>query len=143
LVCGRWKQKQRAVLPIQRVSGEKNLPVSFVQERLWFLDQLEPGSHAYNVPAALRLKGSLNIAALQTALDEIIRRHEPLRTTLGYQDGKLSQSINPNLSLEIELIDLTCGPAAEPNRETRAQELVNAAAQQPFDLARGPLLRAS
>jgi FkbH-like protein len=103
---------------------------------------LEPGSHAYNVPSALRLKGALNVSALQKAIDEIVQRHEPLRTTFRYEDGKLAQNISPKLAIGIEMIDLG-EELTELNKQERALELVDAVAQKPFDLARGPLIRAT
>ncbi|HWH70558.1 MAG TPA: condensation domain-containing protein, partial [Candidatus Sulfotelmatobacter sp.] len=141
LESGQWNQHRPPVLPLQAVSRAGSLPVSFVQERLWFIDQLEPGSHAYNVPAALRLKGRLEAASLQRAFTELMRRHEVLRTSFQYAEGELSQVITPNLPLEIQVADF--GSVSAGSREQRVQEWVNATAQQPFDLARGPLIRAS
>src|SRR5262249_31984256 len=82
----RWPVSAEPVMPLRPVPRRGPLPVSFVQERLWFLDQLVPESDAYNVPAALRLTGALNIPALERALNEIVRRHEALRTTFRFQN---------------------------------------------------------
>ena len=141
LAANRWTATQDVMPSLKPVSREGHLPVSFVQERLWFLDQLAPGSHAYNVPLALRLTGRLNAGALERALNEVIQRHEVLRTTLAFADDNLAQVIAPSLALELKAIDLKNMP--QESREARAQEIVNEEAQRPFELGRGPLLRAS
>ncbi|MEY2427784.1 MAG: polyketide synthase PksN, partial [Verrucomicrobiota bacterium] len=140
LSANRWAASGPADSALQPLPRTGPLPVSFVQERLWFLDQLEVGSHAYNVPLALRLKGKLNPKALQRALDEIVRRHEALRTTFALADDKLTQVIAPSLSVEIQQTNLQSTPFE--TRKIRAQEILNEEAQRPFDLAKGPLLRA-
>jgi len=115
--------------------------LSFAQQRLWFLDQLDPGSPAYNLSTALRLPGPLDIATLKRSLNEIVRRHEALRTTIQFNDGEPLQIIAPTLNLDVELIDLTGVTPAM--REQEARRLAFSEAQQGFDLSRGPLLRAS
>ncbi|MFL5358380.1 amino acid adenylation domain-containing protein, partial [Archangium sp.] len=117
------------------------IPLAFSQQRLWFLDQLEPGSPVYNIPHALRMSGQLDTQALRQAFEELVRRHESLRTTFAAHDGQPLQLIAPTLSVPLEVHDLQDVPAAE--REARAQDLVRQEAQRPFDLARGPLLRAA
>ncbi len=115
------------------------VPLSFAQERLWFLDQLEPGSSAYHIPLMVRLQGILDIAALEHVCNEIINRHEALRTTFVSQDGRPLQLIAPASPLTLPLIDLCDLPSAEQElalRQAIAQEL-----HRPFDLATGPLLR--
>ncbi|HTL18654.1 MAG TPA: amino acid adenylation domain-containing protein, partial [Patescibacteria group bacterium] len=92
--------------PITPVPRTGDLPVSYVQERLWFLDQLEPGSPAYNVPAALRLKGPLNYEALVRAVNQVIGRHETLRTRFEYRHGTLLQVIADTVTLEMPCVDL-------------------------------------
>lgn len=139
LNSGEWTQQQLPVPPLERVPREDRLPVSFVQERLWFIDQLEPGSCAYNVPIAVRLTGHLDLPTLQRALDEIVTRHEALRTTFRLEDGALSQLVAPSQPLALKVIDLRELPLEE--RDARAQTLANAEAQQPFDLVKGPLVR--
>nr|MCU0507748.1 amino acid adenylation domain-containing protein [Anaerolineae bacterium] len=115
-------------------------PMSFGQQRMWFLDQFQPGSAFYNIPSAIRLTGELNVTALRRALNEIVARHEALRTTFATVDGRPSQLIAPSLTLDAPLIDLSSLPVAE--RETEAMRLAREEARGPFDLRRGPLLRA-
>lgn len=127
--------------PFTRVPREGDLPVSFAQQRLWFLDQLEPNNPTYNIPDVIRINGALNIAILQRCFDEIIRRHESLRTTFKTVEGKAIQVIAPALKLEIPVIDLQEIP--ESSRETEALERIQKSAKQPFDLSQGPLVRAT
>jgi amino acid adenylation domain-containing protein len=125
--------------PILPVPRNGDLPLSFAQQRLWFFDQLAPGLPAYNIPAAVRLKGPFNLAALEQSLSEIVVRHESLRTTFGKVDGRPTQVIAPGLTVKLPVIDLRTLPASE--RETEVRRLVTAEAQRPFDLSQGPLLR--
>ncbi len=126
--------------PIQPVPRDGDLPLSFAQQRLWFIDQLDPGNSVYNFPVAVRLKGSLNPAALNRSLNEIVRRHEALRTTFSTLDGQPVQVIAPRLNITLPIVDLTKIPELE--RENEVQRLVVEEARRPFDLAHGPLLRA-
>jgi len=114
-------------------------PLSFPQQRLWFLDQLEPGSPFYNLPVALRLGGPINLAALERSLNEIVRRHEILRTTFRVTDGRPEQVVSPPEWTPLTRQDLTSIP--EQEREREASELVSREAARPFDLSNGPLLR--
>lgn len=116
-------------------------PASFAQARLWFIDQLVPGNAFYNVPTALRLKGSLNLLALEQTFGEIVRRHETLRTHFAMADGELVQVIATADSLKISLpiIDLRQLPEAEGERNSR--KLITQESQLPFNLATGPLIR--
>lgn len=139
LTSGLWTHDGPPVMPLLPVAREGVLPVSFVQERLWFIDQLDPGSHAYHVPMAVRLKGPLDVVALQRGFDEIARRHESMRTWFAFANGNLSQVISPPAPLPVELIDLQATPDTE--RESAALQTANQEAQRPFDLARGPLVR--
>src|SRR6185312_15712979 len=104
--AGTWGQGQSAVPPIQRGKGVDHPPLSFAQRRLWFIDRLEPGSHAYNVPVAVRLQGRLDVAALQTALERIVSRHESLRTVISYADENLTQEILPKSEVKLTRVDL-------------------------------------
>ncbi|MFZ5918978.1 MAG: amino acid adenylation domain-containing protein [Chloroflexota bacterium] len=126
--------------PIEAISREGDTPLSFAQQRLWFLDQLEPGNLFYNIPIAMRLQGKLDVAALERVLSEIVRRHEALRTTFAVIDGRPVQVIAPEPAVSLPLKDLTSLPQAE--REAETQRLAILEVRQPFDLARGPLLRA-
>ena len=117
------------------------LPLSYAQQRLWFLDQLQPGSLFFNIRGGLRLQGQLDCAALTQALSEIVRRHEVLRTIFTAQDGQPFQVIAPARSFHLPLVELTTDDAAE--RDAELQRLIEEEARRPFDLARGPLLRAT
>jgi amino acid adenylation domain-containing protein/non-ribosomal peptide synthase protein (TIGR01720 family) len=127
--------------PIATVVRDGVLPLSFAQQRLWFLDQLEPGSPTYNMPAAVRLSGALDTAALESSLNAIVGRHEVLRTTFTTVEGQPSQLIAPILAIRLSIVNLEGMPAAE--RELEAQRLAADEARLPFDLAHGPLLRAT
>ncbi|MEW5929506.1 MAG: amino acid adenylation domain-containing protein [Gemmatimonadota bacterium] len=125
--------------PIERVSRDGPLPLSFAQQRLWVLDRLEPGSAAYNMPGALRLRGPLHAPALRAAVAELVRRHEALRTTFAEQGGAPVQVVRPPAPLPLPLVDLRALPGAA--RERHAERLASVEARRPFDFARGPLLR--
>jgi amino acid adenylation domain-containing protein len=121
-------------------SGVNSFPLSFTQQRLWFLDELEPGLPIYNIPAAIRLTGALDINALTSSLNEVVRRHEVLRTIFISIDGRPRQVILPSMTLRIPVDELDQFSAAE--QETRVRELRDAEAREPFSLSHGPLLRA-
>jgi len=125
--------------PILPVPRDGNLPLSFAQARLWFLAQLEPGSSAYNIPAAFGLTGLLNVTALSQSLSEIVRRHEVLRTTFPSVDGQPKQVISLHTPLTVPVIDLR--ELAQDQRLSEAQRLATEEAQEPFDLTTGPLFR--
>ncbi len=129
-----------AAVPIQPAPRDSELPLSFAQQRLWFLDQLEPGNLFYNIPMAVRLTGTLDANALERALNEIVRRHESLRTTFAAHSGKPAQVIAPQLTIKTPIVDLRRLPASE--REAEAMRLASEDARKPFDLNNGPLLRA-
>jgi len=114
-------------------------PASFAQQRLWFLDRLFPGNSFYNVSAALRLTGSLNLAALERTFNEIVRRHEALRTTFRMLEGQLVQVIAPTLTLPLPVVDLRSLPATEQEAEIR--QLATEERSRPFDLSQDSLLR--
>src|SRR5215475_12410473 len=113
-------------------------PLSFAQQRLWFLHLLDPRSAAYNMPFALRLSGQLDIPALERTLNEIVRRHEVLRTTFEALDSEPVQLIATTQPLELPLTDLSDLPSQK--RETETLRLVEQDALRPFDFARGPML---
>jgi hypothetical protein len=128
----------RPAIPRRRRDADAYPPASFSQERLWFINQLEPDSPIYNVPLAVRLSGVLDVAALERALGEVVRRHESLRTTFREEAGKPVQVVASHAPLSVPLVDLSELPEAE--RE--AQRLAAADARRPFDLSQGPLMRA-
>ena len=113
---------------------------SFAQQRLWFLDQLEDNRALYNVPRALRLTGSLDIDALQRALNQLVSRHEPFRTHFETVDGVLRQIISDHAEIALTRSDLSDLPAGE--KEERAKQVTREEAGRPFDLAQGPVIRA-
>ncbi|MBD2005419.1 MULTISPECIES: non-ribosomal peptide synthetase [Cyanophyceae] len=139
------------------ISRDRNLSLSFAQQRLWFLDQLVPNNAFYNVPAAVRLVGSLNLAALEEAFNEIVRRHEALRTTFVTVEGQPVQAIASTLTVPLPVIDLrsrsvSVGEAAlkglgesqslsKGELETEARRITTQEAQRPFDLSKDPFLR--
>ncbi|MBV9787518.1 MAG: amino acid adenylation domain-containing protein, partial [Chloroflexi bacterium] len=128
-------------LPLSIVPRDgRPLPLSFAQQRLWFLDQFQPGSIAHNLPLAIRLRGSLDRAALERSLNTIIARHEVLRTTFDEQAAQPLQIIAPNAELSLPLIAVPHLPGTAPQDLVSA--LISAELTQPFDLRRGPLLRA-
>jgi amino acid adenylation domain-containing protein len=128
-------------LPLHPLPRGFDVPLAFAQERLWFLDQLEPGSPAYNIAGGVRLRGNLDIAVLTRSLGEIVRRHEPLRTTFASRGGRPVQVIGMAAGSFLPLTDLSGLPQAR--REPEAWRLSAEEAVRPFDLARGPLFRAS
>jgi amino acid adenylation domain-containing protein len=119
----------------------EELPLSFAQQRMWFLDQWQPGNPVYNIPAAVRLSGTLDTAAFAGALREIVRRHEALRTAFPEVDGRPVQVIAPQPDLNVPLVDLGVLPEAERALEIR--RLIEAEARASFDLVTGPLIRAA
>lgn len=125
-----------AITPAPR---DRDLPLSFAQQRLWFLDQLEPDNAFYNIPVALRLEGSLDKKALEESFRQLIRRHESLRTIFVAREGEPFQQILPEGQFTLDERDLTAFPAAEREAEVHRQAAEEA--QTPFDLSRGPLLR--
>src|SRR5262249_31715173 len=125
------------VAPIVPVGREPDLPLSFAQQRLWFIDQLEPGRATYNVPGAVRLEGELDVEALRRSIEEIVRRHEVLRTRFVSVNGEPRQVIGETERWTLPVIDL--GDLWE--QEPVAGRLAQAEARRPFDLSHGPLLR--
>ncbi|HEY4594401.1 MAG TPA: condensation domain-containing protein, partial [Thermoanaerobaculia bacterium] len=138
------KEQQAAAAPDRltpRAPAAAPPPASFAQERLWLIDRLQPGLALYNMPLALRIAGEARPAVLAAALGEIVRRHETLRTTFREAEGRPVQAIAPPGPWELPLVDLSGLPAGV--RDGLAQGLAQEESTRPFDLARGPLLRAA
>jgi amino acid adenylation domain-containing protein len=130
-----------ANLPIPEVRSEFELiPLSFAQERQWFLWQLDPTSAAYHIPTALRLRGALDVPALEHAFNALVARHESLRTTFQQVDERAVQVIAPHLTLAVELLSLDAH-LSDNEQQQQIKEFVEHETQQPFDLHNGPLLR--
>ncbi|HEY9673073.1 MAG TPA: condensation domain-containing protein [Waterburya sp.] len=127
------------VEPIPLVSRDSDLPLSFAQERLWFLEYVGGKSGTYNTPSAQRLIGTLNITALKQAVAQIVQRHEALRTTFKRVKFSAVQIIHPTLTINVPVVDLQGLPLQEQSAEV--QRLMAQDIQRPFDLAEGPLLR--
>lgn len=126
-------------LPIGRVSRSGDaLPASFAQQRLWFLSHFDPRSSVHNMPGAWRIRGPVDVVALQRSLDEVVRRHEILRTTFAEEEGRLVQVIHPPAPIPLPIVRVAAGAEAE----AQGRELIQAEGGLPFDLARGPLFRA-
>jgi hypothetical protein len=143
LIKQRLNEKSQArpddqVIPRRDARFATRAPLSFSQERLWFLYQLDPTSYAFNITNAVRLIGNLNVTALANALNEIVRRHEALRTRFAGIEGEPIQIIAPELHIALPLIDLR----HLPDREAEAARMITAEARKPFDLTNGSLLRA-
>ncbi|AUX29427.1 MULTISPECIES: non-ribosomal peptide synthase/polyketide synthase [Sorangium] len=131
-----------AVCPsIEPVAREGEIPLSFAQQRLWFLDQLVPNHPFYNVPEALRMDGPLSVSALERSLREIVRRHEALRTTFPAVDGQPRQVIAGEVCFELPVVDLGALSASAQHAEVHRR--AEADAHRPFSLAEGPLYRAT
>ncbi|HEY3581066.1 MAG TPA: amino acid adenylation domain-containing protein, partial [Pyrinomonadaceae bacterium] len=125
--------------PIEILPREEKLPLSFAQQRLWFLDQMEPGNPFYNLGGAVRLRGPLDIAALKRSFDEVLRRHEALRATFIGNGKEVRLVIAAEVESPLPIVDLE---HFEPDhRETEIRRLAVEEAQKPFDLGHGPLLR--
>ncbi|MBU8901081.1 non-ribosomal peptide synthetase, partial [Corallococcus sp. M34] len=133
---GKTKQPE-----LKRVERTGALPLSFAQQRLWFLDQLEPGSAFYNVPVAVRLSGALDVDALERSFEALVQRHEVLRTTFGTHDGEPVQLIASAVRIPWERVDLSDVAASE--RDAAMRSWVARSARCSFSLQSGPLLRAT
>ncbi|EKV03256.1 amino acid adenylation enzyme/thioester reductase family protein [Leptolyngbya sp. PCC 7375] len=135
-ILGASRQQLAAIKPIPR---EGDLPLSFAEQRLWFLDQLQEGSTTYNEQEALRLTGSLQMEALQRAVQAIVRRHEVLRTNFQAVDGSTVRVIRSELDLKMPIVDLQQLPTER--QLAQVQQLGKQEIQKSFDLANDPLLR--
>jgi amino acid adenylation domain-containing protein len=127
--------------PIEPVDQSQPLPLSLPQQRLWLLDQLEGPNASYNMPLSLQLTGQLQLPALEQALQEVVRRHGSLRTTFVLVQGIPRQIVLPDLALALPVVDLQTLSVDE--QETEVQRLAQQERQRPFDLAQGPLIRAT
>lgn len=139
---GLTSQEKRRLLALLLSRDEpqaRRFPVSFAQQRLWFLNQLSPGSPFYNVEAPVPVSGAINADALHRAINEIVRRHEALRTIFEVVDGQPTQVVLPSVTIELPVEDLRGLAATE--REQEALRLRTEESQRPFDLATGPLVR--
>ncbi|HET8841978.1 MAG TPA: condensation domain-containing protein, partial [Ktedonobacteraceae bacterium] len=139
-IAQEMRQERGFTLPplLPAVRSEKSL-LSFAQQRLWFLNQIDPQGTAYNIADAVRLRGELKQVALEQALARVARRHETLRTTFITQDGQPLQCISEESTIQLVTLDLSGLP--QPEREAMARLLAQQEVEQPFDLAHGPLLR--
>ena len=127
--------------PIARVSRDGDMPLSYAQQRLWFLDQLNPGNTSYNIHKSVRLEGQLDVPALEQTLTEVVSRHESLRTSFPSRNGTPAQVIAPAQAFKLDVVSLEDLPTDE--RELQAHRLATEEGRRPFDLARDPMLRAS
>jgi len=133
------EQRELLTLLVQEQGSKFNaFPLSFAQQRLWFLDQLEPGSPAYNIAAAVRMQGPLDLAALKQSFDEIVRRHESLRTTFTSIEGKPVQVIAAELQVTIPVNDLS--DLSENKQQAEVLRLAQEESRHQFDLTSGPLI---
>ena len=135
---GRFRRHQvPSIVPTDR---NTHAPISYTQERIWFLNQLDPDGQAYNISRALRFFGELDVGALERSFTEVVRRHEILRTTFPLIDGQPVQVVHPPWTMALPVVDLTHVQEGERAREIERQYR---AAQTPFDLAKPPLIRLS
>ena len=133
----KFLQRLAALPPDKRTTLISRLPpLSFSQQRLWLIDQLEPGGSFYNLPAAFRFRGQLNVAVLERTLNEIMRRHKALKTSFVAIDGQPVQIIDESVTLSLPVIDLSHLPAEE--REAEAHRLAGEEMRLPFDLSNAP-----
>ncbi|WYL93613.1 MAG: amino acid adenylation domain-containing protein [Gloeotrichia echinulata IR180] len=132
-------QQSSPIAKITPIPREGYLPVSFAQERVYFIEQLAPSMTAYQFQESLRIRGNLNIPILEESLSEILRRHEIFRTTFPAVEGKLVQVIHPPKSVKLPIIDLQHLPKSE--QETELERLTEIAVQKPFDISQLPLIR--
>ncbi len=137
--AARTNDAEQAAVPAAPTAQTEEYPLSFEQQRFWYLDRLNPGTAAYNIAVATRLSGMLDVAALEQSLSELLRRHEMLRATIREVDGAPLQQFAPPPPATLPLVDLALVPAAE--REIELGRLTTEEIQRPFDLGQGPLMR--
>ncbi|TQV86009.1 non-ribosomal peptide synthetase [Aliikangiella coralliicola] len=139
LIVNAEKSQIPAIKPVDKTQYDR-LPLSFAQERLWFIDQLEPGSVGYNAAGALSIEGKLDVEELESAFNLIIERHDNLRTIFPSENGKAQQVILEKLEFKLDYLDLS--EITDPKeRDTRAKKYCLQEATKPFDLTKGPLIR--
>ncbi|HEX3587317.1 MAG TPA: condensation domain-containing protein, partial [Candidatus Angelobacter sp.] len=131
--------REKIQSPLERHARPERLPLSFTQQRLWFINQLEGATPQYNLPEAMRLRGVLDLEALDRAISAVVERHEILRTRFIETDGEPEQIIDPPAPIHVPLEDLSAFDEAEQQARVRAAQVQES--EHPFDLARGPLLR--
>ena len=139
LLRGDLQQKSSTVAAIPLRASDATARLSFAQERLWFLDQLMPGSPVFNVPMAVRISRRIDLDALQRTVNEIVRRHEVFRTAFVAPDGIPKPVVSSAAEVRVDLIDLNS--IDESQRESEAQRFVQAEVTRPFDLSQAPLIR--
>ena len=133
-------EKQTMLTRLQKMSTQvSTFPVSYAQEWLWFLDQIDPDSPVYNIRQAVRLTGNLDVTALHLAIQTVVDRHEALRTTFSGQDGLPRQVVAEAMAIDLPLVDLS--QSGEQSRFEQLQQITETEAGHPFDLSKGPLLR--
>jgi aspartate racemase len=138
-VSSRINRAKNISIPV--ISREGELPLSYIQESLWLQEQLHPGSAAYTLPAAVRLSGHLDVAALERSLSEVVKRHESLRTRFPMVDGEPRQVISKPQAWAFPIKDFSM--MSPPEQETAIREHIESEVRKPFDLEKGPLLRSS
>ncbi len=139
--CIKLESMKHGTLPLIPQPRQGRIPLSFAQQRLWFIDQLNPQSALYNIPLALKLKGTLNLKALQRALNNLIKRHEVLRTSIKIHEGKPYQEIRSTLKINLSIIDLSFLKGKE--QEEKAKEHIQKEILKSFNLENDPLIRAN
>jgi len=140
----RWKRASHGLArrpEIPRRPNRDSAPLSFTQRQMWLIDQMTPGNPAYNLPYGFRLRGQLKLTALEDSFNEVIKRHEALRTTFAVKDEEPLQLIHPELKIKINVTELD--HVAGEERENRLEALASEVSVKSFDLSRLPLIRVS
>ena len=132
-------QNKSAHVTIESVDKDLPLPLSFAQQRLWFIDQMTPGSNQYNMPAAMQLNGNIDFQALHRAFSQLVVRHEVLRTTYEESEGKGVQIVNPVEAIPLDVVDLSAMPMSLQSMEV--ERIATEEAGRPFDLSKDLMLR--